>query len=516
MSWKNEVDEIARRRELAEKMGGSENVARHHKAGKLTVRERIAALLDESSFREIGALTGAGKYDEKGNLLDFTPANIVMGSGRINQRRVIVSGEDFTIRAGSSEATSPEKWQYAEKMAAEMRIPIVRLVDTAGGSIKLLEQSGMTKLPGYPHCDSIDLLGVIPVAAAALGSVAGLGAARVVGAHFSVMVKESSQVFAAGPYVVKPATGEDLDKEVLGGYRTHARGSGVVDNEADDEQAAFQQIRRFLSFMPQNVYQVPPRAEPTDDPNRREEELLSIIPRNKRMGYDARRILEMVFDGDSLFEIGRYQGSSLISMLGRLDGYPVGIMANDPRYYAGSMTLESSEKAIRFIDMCDSFHLPIVNLVDQPGVMVGMAAEKRGTVRVAVRVLAAIEQSRTPWMAVILKRAFGVAGSGYGRQRGLNMRYAWPSASWGSLPVEGGVEAAYHREIKSADDPEARLQELTEYYQRLASPFRSAERFGINDIIDPRDTRPLLCDWVEQAYDVIPLQLGPVYRTMRV
>ena len=216
MSWKKEVEEIIKRRKLAEEMGGVESVKRHHNAGKLTVRERVTELLDKGSFREIGALTGAGKYDARGNLADFTPANVVIGNGKINQRRVVVSGEDFTIRAGSSEATSPEKWQYAEKMAMEMKIPIVRLVDTAGGSIKLLEQSGMTKLPGYPHSDAIDLLGFIPVVAAAMGSVAGLGAARVVGAHFSVMVKETSQVFAAGPYVVKPGTGEDLHKEELG------------------------------------------------------------------------------------------------------------------------------------------------------------------------------------------------------------------------------------------------------------------------------------------------------------
>jgi acetyl-CoA carboxylase carboxyltransferase component len=516
MTWKAEVDEIIRRRQLAEQMGGEEQVARHHRAGKLTVRERIAALLDEGSFREMGALTGSAKYDAQGNLIDFTPANVVVGSGKINSRRVVVSGEDFTIRAGSSEATNPEKWQYAEKMAFELKMPIIRLVDTAGGSIKLLEQSGLTKLPGYPHSDGVGLLGYIPVVAAALGSVAGLGAARMVGSHFSIMVKGTRQVFAAGPYVVKPATGEDLDKEALGGHLVHARGSGVVDNEAESELDAFDQIRRFLSYLPQNVYQIPPRVETTDSPERTEEELLSIMPRDKRKGYDTRRILELVFDRDSLFEIGRYQGRSVISMFGCLNGYPVGIMANDPMWYAGSMTATAAEKSIRFIDLCDSFHLPIVNLVDQPGVMIGKAAEKAGTIRIAVRVLAAIEQSRTPWMAIILRKAFGVAGSGYGRQRDLNMRYAWPSGSWGSIPVEGGVEAAYFREIQQAENPEARLAELMTHYRNLASPLRTAERFGVNDIIDPRETRPLLCDWVEQAYQIIPQQLGPVFRTMRV
>jgi acetyl-CoA carboxylase carboxyltransferase component len=515
MTWQPEVDEITHRRELAKRMGGPENIARHHKANKLTVRERIEKILDESSFREYGALTGAAKYDRKGNLIDFTPANIVIGTGQIAGRRVVVSGEDFTIRGGSSEATSPEKWQWAERLALEMRLPIVRLVDTAGGSVRLLEQAGATKIPGYPNLNTSQMMGFVPIAAAALGPVAGLGAFRVVTSHFSVMVKGTSQIFAAGPPVVEPATGEKVTKEELGGSMIHAHGSGVVDNEAGSEEDAFQQIRRFLSYLPQNVYQIPPRENSTDDPNRREEELITLMPRNKRKPYNARRILSLVFDRDSLFEIGRYQGRSSISMLGRLKGYPVGVMANDPNFFGGGMDATAAEKVVRFIDLCDSFHVPIVNFVDQPGVVVGTAAEKSGTIRKAVRVLAAIGQSQVPWVAIIMRRAFGVAGSGYGRQHDLNLRYAWPSGYWGSIPIEGGVEAAYKHEIEKAENPEARRKELEEYYQQLVSPFRTAERFGVQDIIDPRDTRALLCGWVEMAYEILPQQLGPVYRTMR-
>lgn len=515
MTWEHDVQEIHRRRELAKKMGGPESVARHHETRKLTVRERIEKLLDESSFNEVGALTGAATYDDQGNLIDFKPANIVIGSGRINNRRVVVSGEDFTIRGGSSEATSPEKWQWAEMLAMDMQMPIVRLVDTAGGSVKLLEQAGATKLPGYPRNDTRSMLGLIPVVAAALGSVAGLGAARVVGSHFSIMVKGTSQIFAAGPYVVTPATGEKYTKEELGGYKVHARGSGVVDNEADDEPDAFRQIRQFLSYMPQNAYQVPPRQDGGDDPNRREEELLSIVPTERKRTFDARKILRLVFDRESLFEIGHYNGRSVISMLGRLHGYPVGVMASDPRFFGGGMDATAAEKIIRFVDMCDSFHLPIVNFVDQPGVVVGLAAEKQGTIRKAIRALNAISQSQVPWVAIILRKVFGVAGSGYGRQSGLNLRYAWPSGYWGSLPVEGGVQAAYWRDIQSSENPDARLAELLEYYRKFESPFRTAERFGVQDIIDPRDTRPILCDWVEQAYNILPQQLGPVFRSMR-
>jgi len=516
MSWKPEVDEINRRKELAQKMGGDEAVARHLKAGKLTARQRIAKTLDQASFKEIGALTGAATYDEHGNLIEFTPANVIIGSGRVDNRRVVVSAEDFTVRGGSSEATISDKWIWAETLALEMRMPLIRLVDTAGGSVKLLEKMGATKLPGYKDWKLVDILGIVPVASAALGSVAGLGAARVVASHFSVMVKETSQAFAAGPPVVVRATAEELTKEELGGYKIHARGSGVVDNEADSEEDAFRQIRKFLSYLPSSVYQVPPRRECEDDPKRREEALLSIVPRNRKRTYDPRRLLSLVFDSDSLFEIGRRQGPSVVAMFGRLNGYPVGVMINDTRFFGGGLDAKAAEKVIRFVDMCDTFHLPIVNFVDQPGVVVGLSAEKAGTLRLAVRALQAIAQSKVPWVAMILRRAFGVAGSYYGRHHDLNLRYAWPSGIWGSLPIEGGVYAAYKRDIESSADPEVRRQELEAHYDQLQSPFRTAERFGIHDIIDPRDTRPLLCDWVEQAYQVIPEQLGPVYRMMRV
>jgi acetyl-CoA carboxylase carboxyltransferase component len=516
MSWKLEVDEIARRRVLAEKMGGPKSVARHHKSGKLTARERINRVLDKASFREIGALTGSGTYDDQGHFIDFTPANVVIGFGRIDERRVAVTAEDFTVRGGSSEATNADKWIWAETMALEMRIPLVRLVDTAGGSIKLLEKMGGNKLPGYRTWKYSDLLGTVPVASAALGSVAGLGAVRVVGSHFSVMVKGLSQVFAAGPPLVTPATGEKITKEELGGYQIHTRGSGVVDNEAENEEDAFLQIRRFLSYLPSNVYQLPSRWECDDDPNRREDKLLSIVPRNRRLTYDARELLRLVFDGDSLFEIGPYQGRSVVSMLGRLSGYPVGVMINDTRFFGGGMDAAAAEKTIRFVDLCDTFHLPIVSFTDQPGVVIGLPAEKEGTIRIAVRALQAIAQSRVPWVAMIVRKAFGVAGSAYGRQDDLNLRYAWPSAIWGSLPIEGGVSAAYKRDIENSEDPESRRRELEHYYDHLQSPFRTAERFGVQDIIDPRETRPILCDWVEQAYNILPQQLGPTFRMMRV
>jgi acetyl-CoA carboxylase carboxyltransferase component len=520
MSWEDEIQELQRRRELAEKLGGDEAIERQHKAGKLTARERIEKLLDPDTFQEMGTLTGRAEYDEDGNFVTITPSNAIIGTGRIDGRKVVVSADDFTIRGGSSESTISDKWVFAERLAFEMRMPLIRLVDTAGGSVRLLEQQQQTKIPGYPTWPLSRLMGAVPVIGVALGACAGLGAIKVVVTHFSVMVRETSQVFAAGPPVVKQGLDQQVHKNDLGGYKVHARHSGVVNNEAVDEADALGQVRRFLSYLPHNVWEIPGRGPSDDDPTRTEESLLSAVPEDRRKGYNARKILEAVLDRDSIFEIGRRNGTSSISCLARLNGYPVGVMANDPFHAAGAMTRTSAQKVEKFVDLCDTFHIPIVNFVDQPGVMTGVEAERGGTLTAALRALMAIEQSETPWVSIIVRRVFGVAGGAHGRKHGIdgssvNLRYAWPSARWGSIPIEGGVAAAFRREIDAAPDPQARRAELEAYYGRFASPFRSAERFSILEIIDPRQTRPLLCDWVEDAYELIKTQAGPKLRTMR-
>ncbi|MCL4318580.1 MAG: propionyl-CoA carboxylase [Firmicutes bacterium] len=514
--WQPELNEMAYREEQAKRLGGPENVDRHHRSGRLTARERIFLLLDPETFHEIGILTGKGEYDGEGQLKSFHPSNIIMGKGKIAGRTVVVAAEDFTVRGGSSEATSSEKWQFAEQHALEYRLPLIRLVDAAGGSIKLLEQSQSTKIPGYPHWRLAELLGVVPVVGVALGPCAGLGTVRVVASHFSVMVKGTSQVFAAGPAVVGPGISMDIDKEDLGGSKVHAHGSGVVDNEAVDEQDAMQQVRQFLSFLPPNVFHISPRIVTDDPPGRTEEQLASVIPRDRRTVYNMRTILNLIFDKTTLFEVGQYQGRSSITMLGRLNGYAVGIMANDPYAYGGAMTAEAAEKITRFVDMCDSFHLPIVNFIDQPGVYIGPGAEAKGTIRKAIRARMAIGQASVPWATVFVRRAFGVAGATYGPLDKADIRMAWPSAYWGSIPVEGGVEAAYRREISKNPAPENKKQELMRYYHQLESPFRTAEKFGIEEIIDPRNTRRLLTEWTDEAYAVIPETLGITRRTMRM
>ncbi len=517
MTWEPEISELRRREDLARRMGGPERVERQRAAGRLTVRERIDRLLDDGSFAEVGALAGWGAYED-GELAEFVPSNILAGTGRVDGRRVVVCADDFTVRGGAADASIHAKQVYAERMAGELRLPIVRLVEGSGGggSVKSYEDVARTYVPANPGWDLVvENLGRVPVVAACLGPVAGLGAARVVTAHYSVMVKETSQLFVAGPPVVWAGMRREVTKEELGGWRIHARESGAVDDACDSEDEALARCRRFLSYLPPSVREAPPRAEPHDDPARRDEELIDVVPRGRRTPYEMRRILEAVFDTGSVFEVGRDFGRSMICALARLDGYPVAVLASDPRIYGGGLTAAASDKMTRFCDLADTFHLPVVHLVDQPGFVIGVEAERAGTIRKGARALAAVYQVSVPWVSVIVRKVFGVAGAAHGKAQSLNLRYAWPSADWGSLPLEGGVEAAYRRELETADDPEAAKAEILERLESFRSPFRTAEAFGIENIIDPRDTRPILCDWVEQAYRLVTRDPGPTARGPR-
>ncbi len=509
MTWEPELDELHRREQLAQAMGGPEKIAKHHTQGRLTVRERIALLLDPDTFHETGALAGTAEYDDKGQLTVFRPANFVFGTGRIEGRKVVVGGDDFTVRGGSADAAILGKQVYSEQLANSLQIPLIRLVDGTGGggSVKMLEQHGFTYIPANPGWDYVvDNLSLVPVAAACLGSVAGLGAARLAASHFSVMIEKIAQLFVAGPPVVKSGMGEDLTKEELGGVAIH-RNSGAVDVVVQNEDEAFTLMRRFLSYLPQNVFQLPPVQLSADSPTRRDESLITAIPRNTRRPYRIRPILAAIFDEDSVFELARY-GRATVTALARLDGHPVGVIAADPYMGGGGLTVEGADAMIRLVDLCQTFHLPIVTLTDQPGLAIGREAERRGTIRYGVRAISAVYQATIPVAEVIIRRVFGVGGAGMTNRHKFTQRYAWPSADWGSLPIEGGIEAAYRSELEVSEDPKALFEEIRTRLDAVRSPFRTAERFIVEEIIDPRETRPLLCEWVHDAYALLPQQLG--------
>ncbi len=519
MSWEPEVEEIARRRELARQMGGPERIAEQHAQDRLTVRERIDLLTDAGSFHERGVLAGAGFYDGQ-ELVGFLPSATVMGTARIDGRPVVVRGADYTARlkGGSEVETSKlrvhggggDKSGDAEAMALELKLPLIRLIDGFGADIRATAQMGRTYLPEmyWPQRWG-KLMAEVPVISAALGSVAGLPAAEVPASHFAVMVRGTTQVFAGGPPLVQRSLGEQISKEDLGGYEVHARKSGVVDNDAEDEPELFEQIRAFLSYLPTNVHQLPPIVDCDDPIDRREEDLLSIIPRHRNRGYNPRRLISLVVDQGSFFELNRYFGRSQVTGFARIGGMPIGVLGNDPMHYGGAMSATEARKFEKFVDLCDVFHLPIVNFADQPGFLIGRPGEGVGTLRAGVRAAAAIDDSQVPWATVVVRRLYGVAGGAHQDFSRFCYRIAWPSAEWGSIPIEGGVAAAYRREIENAPDPTAHRAEIEERLISLRSPFSAAEAYAVEDIVDPRDTRRLLFEWLSTAYETqLPSQLG--------
>jgi acetyl-CoA carboxylase carboxyltransferase component len=507
MSWQPELDEIARRHRDALELGGAEKVAKHRAAGKLTIRERIAGLVDPHSFTELGSLTGFPQYDESGRLIAFTPANIVCGMAQIDGRSVFVTGDDFTVRGGANDGGVGEKFVFAETMARRYRMPFVRLVDGTGGggSVKQLETLRRTYLPDVPHfTEVLSALSEVPVVALGLGSVAGMGAARVCASHYSMMVRGISQLFAAGPPVVA-RVGQTVTKEELGGSAIHAK-NGTIDDEVETEAEAFARARRFLSYLPSSVYEPPPRVATDDPATRREEVLISAIPRDDRKVYKMRPILEAILDRDSFFEIGRGWGRSVITGLARLDGWPFAVLASDPYYYAGAWTSDACRKAVRLIDLAQTFGLPIVHFVDIPGFLIGKQAEESGVMRFGTQALAAIRQCSVPFCSIIVRKAFGMAALSQRNGSKQFMRFAWPSARWGSLPIAGGVDAAYRAVIDAAPDPAKKRAEIEAKLEAVVSPIRTAHAFGVEEIIDPRDTRAHLCRF---ANWVAPLRQSP-------
>ncbi len=512
MTWKDEVDGIEARKRLAQELGGKEAVEKQHSLGRMTIRERIDAILDDASFREQGPIAGHSEYDDAGELVSFTPANYVLGMGQIDGRPCVVGGEDFTQRGGSPSPAGLRKSVYAEELACRFKLPLVRFLQGGGGSVAGTAGGKRPRLAGdpvySPHRFSsiMKVMATAPVVSAAVGAVAGFPAARLVASHFSVMTRHTSQILIAGPAVVERAIGESIDKEDLGSAKVHGR-NGVVDNVVEDEQEVIESIRRFLSYLPTNVWELPPRTACSDDRNRMEEELLSVIPRDRRKIYKMRRLIEMVVDQGSFFEISPGYGRAQITGLARMNGQPVGVLANDTKFYAGAMTANGARKVRRFVDLCDTFHLPVVSLVDEPGFMIGSESEKAATIRFGAEAMFAVVQSTVPWVSVTVRKTYGVAAAAHFAPNGYNL--SWPSAEGGALPLEGGVAIAFRREIANAPDPVARRKELEESMAAAKTPFARAESFGVNDMIDPRRTRPTLCDWIDWIQPLLRKHVGP-------
>lgn len=513
VGWEDAADEIRRRKELALLMGGEERVAKHHAEGKYTIRERIDRLVDPGSFQEVGSLAGRATYED-GKMIDFGPAAYVMGLANVGGRPVAVGGEDRTVRGTGG---TRGKQRFLEKMAMEYQVPLIRFIEGVGADVQTVESLGHTYLANSSDWSiPIRLLSEVPVLGAIVGPAAGAPAVDAMLSHWLCMVRGQGQLFAAGPPVVKRAIGLEISKEDLGGAAIHVDQSGVAHNDAANEDECFEQIRKLVAYLPSNMWELPPYQQPTDRPDRREEELLSIVPNKRTRPYDMRKLVRLVVDDGEFFEIQPKYGRAAVVGFARMNGHVVGINANDPKFNGGAIDGPTADKQTHFIEMCDSFRIPIINFVDVPGVMVGPQAERTGALRRGVRAFWMAYTATVPQVAIVIRKCYGLGGAATGNGSKMNLRLAWPSGEWGSLPIEGGVDAAYRREIESAPDPDARRKEIEERLLRFRSPFVTAEAFGVEDIIDPRDTRQLIIRFLEVAVRSMSQDLQPKrYRGIR-
>ncbi|KAF2439340.1 ClpP/crotonase [Karstenula rhodostoma CBS 690.94] len=487
---------------------------RQKQAGKLWVRERVEQLLDPGSFQEVGSVSGTVKWKQLGGIKeepeDYVPSNNVQGFGTLKGRKIVFTADDFSIRAGHADGALVEKTIYMEKLAIALQLPIVKLVDgsSGGGSVTTISKTGFSYVPPLPSFAQVvqQLNMGIPNLGAVVGPAIGLGAARVVACHFSVMAADIGSLFNAGPNVVKNATFEEgLSLTDLGGPAVHCT-NGTIDNLAPDEAGCFEQIRTVLSYLPDSGTKLPPTIESSDPIDRISESLRSIVPRARNRMYNPRKIITEVVDQGSFFEIGALWGTTAIVGLARLGGRPVGIVSLDCEVNAGALDALGSQKITRMLKFLDVFNMPLIQFVDVPGYAIGTAAERSATMRHGVQLATTYYSTTMPIFSVIVRRVYGVAGGIMLDCRDPRMRVAWPSGMWGSLPLEGGIEVAHSHELKEIeknegkDKRDAKYKELEDEYRRLMNPVRTANHFGIEEIIDPAYTRRVCCEWVGHVY----------------
>lgn len=489
-TMKDRLSELEAWAAKSREMGGPERIARQHAQGKLTVRERIDLLLDPGSFNEYGRFTS--HYSVHPPVLDeVTPADgVVFGFGRIDGRHVCVVGEDFTVLGGSHGIVNARKKLHAIQMSRRERVPLIWLLDGAGARGQELMNDG---LPDVTHfLEQARFSGTAPQIGVVLGPCAGDSALVAAGSEFVVMRRHTAMLAAGGPPVVKAATGVVVSKDELGGTDVHTKESGVADNAAETDEEALALARRFLSYLPQNAWAYPPHA-PALDPE--PVDLETVIPAELRRAYDMKKVIRGVVDAGSFFEIKPDFARMMITGFARIDGHPVGVVANQPMVFAGAITAQAAEKARHFIELCGAYHVPLVFLEDVPGVMTGPQAEREGTLRAGLSLVYSLAWADVPKVTIVLRKAFGFAAcamAGWGGEQSYVA--AWPTADFASLPIQGGVAAAFKREIEAADDPVAAQREIEARYAGGTGPLNAAARFTVHDVIAPNDTRARIVD----------------------
>ena len=489
--------ELAARKAEARVAGGEAAIERHQAKGKMTARERIEYLFDEDSFQELDMLnrhgaTGMGLEESR----PYTDG-VITGFGKIDGRKVCVFSQDFTVFGGALGETHGEKIQKIMDLATTMGLPIVGLNDGAGARI----QEGVAALNAYGGIfrRNARASGVVPQLSVILGACAGGAVYSPALTDFIFMVKDTSHMFITGPDVVKAVTGEDVTLEELGGAQTHATKSGVANFVLPDEKSVLDEVRYLLSFLPSNNMEEPPRILTGDSANRLCENLREILPPSANQPYDMKKVITSVVDGGDYMEVHATYAQQITCGFARVDGHTIGIVANQPQILAGVLDIDSSEKAARFVRTCDAFNVPIVTFVDVPGFMPGVDQEYGGIIRHGAKLLYAFCEATVPRICIITRKAYGGAYVVMNSKSiGADLAYAWPTAELAVMGAAGAVEIVHRRDLAETDDPESmRASLIDDYSRRYSNPYIAAERGFIDDVIDPAETRQVLCRSLE-------------------
>jgi acetyl-CoA carboxylase carboxyltransferase component len=493
------VDDLHQRREQARLGGGLERIERQHEQGKLTARERLALLFDDAEFSELG-IHGRPHHSQRAMEGKEAPADgVITAYGKVDGRLVAVAAYDFTVMAGSMGMTGELKVARLRELALGKRIPLIWLLDSAGARIQ--EATGsLFAGSGHLFREEVVMSGVIPQIAALMGPCAA-GTAYIPGlADFVPMVKGRGSMALAGPHLTRAVTGEDVTQEELGGSKVHTRISGVADLEVDSDEDCIAAIKRYLSFFPQNCEQPAPRLEPGDPVERMDDELLDVLPESPRKPYDMYDVIGRLVDGGDWFDLKPRWARTIITCLARMGGRPVGIVANQPRQLGGILENDSADKAARFVNLCDAFNIPLLFLQDVPGFMVGTKVEQAGIIRHGAKMLYAVSRATVPKITVVVRKAYG---AGYyvmcGKAYEPDLIVAWPSAEISVMGPEGAVNIIFRKQIETADDPEATRAQMIEGIRQSIDPYIAAGNALIDDVIDPRETRPTVIKALEMA-----------------
>ena len=497
MTREEDIEDLRERKEQARLGGGQDRIDAQHEKGKKTARERIEYFLDDDTFVEIDSLREHRSTNFDMDEKHVPGDGVVTGYGEVDGRTVFVFAHDFTVFGGALGEEFAAKVCKVMDKAMETGAPIVGLNDSAGARI----QEGVDSLAGYADIFHRNQLasGVVPQISAIMGPCAGGAVYSPAITDFVFMVEDTSHMFITGPDVIETVTGEEVTFDELGGADTHATDSGVAHFTPAAEEQALDDIRYLLSYLPSNNVEDPPRVDPWDDPERRDEELTDVVPEAPQKPYDIARVVDGVMDEDSFFEVAPRYARNIVTGFARLDGHSVGVVGNQPRVNAGTLDIDSSLKGSRFVRFCDAFNIPIVTFVDVPGFMPGKDQEKGGIIKHGAKLLYAYSEATVPLLTVITRKAYGGAYDVMASKHvGADVNYAWPGAEIAVMGPEGAVNVLYDDELEAAEQVEQKREELIEEYRdAFANPYTAAKRGYLDDVIEPPETRARLVSDLE-------------------